>query len=208
MRATVFLLAGVVLGVLALGAVRFVALPEAVPDEPVHHHANFALYLDGERVRLQDPRYMQDIASCSMDASMASPHDRVHLHQLIDDVVHVHAPGVTWGHFFANLGYLLGDDILVTDAGRHHSADAQQIVFVLNGARVPSIANLEIRSLDRLLVYHGPASTPSETIEALFEAVPANADAFNESHDDGPGCTAGHVEEDSRIDRLRRAFWF
>lgn len=208
MRATLFA-AGVVVGVVALGAARFFALPEPVHDEPAHYHANFVLYLDGERVRLQDERYMQDIATCRVDASLVSPQDRVHLHQLIDDVVHVHAAGVTWGHFFANLGWLVGDDLVVTDSGQRHSGgDGRQLTFVLNGARVPSIANREIGSLDRLLVYHGPAGTSAEDLDRLFETVPESADAFNQSHQDGPGCTAAEHQPETTTDRLRRAFWF
>ncbi len=208
MRPILFL-AGILVGILALGAARFIALPELVHDEPVHYHANFVLYLNGERVRLQDQRYMQDVASCRVDPTLLSPQDRVHLHQMIDDVVHVHASGVTWGHFFANLGYVLSDDFVVTDSGVRHSAgDGQQLTFVLNGRRAPSIANQEIRSLDRLLVYQGPASTPAEELDRLFATVPDNAQVFNESHQDGAGCTAGEHQPETTSERLRRAFWF
>ncbi len=208
MRAIVFLV-GVVLGVLALGAARFVALPEPEHDEPIHYHANFALYVDGERVHFQDPRYMEDIASCRLDPALVSPRDRVHMHQMIDDVVHVHAGGVAWSHFFANLGYLLGDDVLYDDSGEAHATgDGRQLTFILNGQRAPAIANQEVRSLDRLLLYHGPADVSADSIQGLFDRVADNAAAFNESHLDGPGCTTEQHGPETTADRLRRAFWF
>jgi len=209
MRTTAAVLAGVVAGVLAFGGVRYLATPPVEHAEPVHYHANFAIYLDGERVRFQDPRYMEDIASCRLDASMVSPRDRVHLHQMIDDVAHAHAAGVTWGHFLANLGYAIGDGVIVDDEGRIFTeGDGDDLTFILNGDHVPSIANLEVVTLDRLLIHHGPADTPADSLEALFADVPSNADAFNESHLDGVGCTGGHVAEETTADRLRRAFWF
>lgn len=209
MRTTAAVLAGIFGGVLAFGVVRYVASPPIEHAEPLHYHANFAIYLDGERVRFQDPRYMEDIASCRLDPSLVSPLDRVHLHQMIDDVVHAHAAGVTWGHFLANLGYAIGDGAIVDDEGRLFAEGAgDRLTFILNGAPVPSIANRAIASLDRLLIHHGPADIPDDSLAALFEDVPANADAFNESHLDGVGCTSGHVADETAADRLRRAFWF
>ncbi|HSM36440.1 MAG TPA: hypothetical protein VK837_08605 [Longimicrobiales bacterium] len=209
MRITLSILAGAALGILAFGLVRYAAAPEPVHDEPVHYHANFALYLDGERVRFQEERYMEDIATCRLDAGMLGPRDRVHMHQMNDEVVHVHAAGVTWGHFLANLGFAIGEGAIVDEAGVVHAAGPERrLSFVLNGERVPSIANREIVSLDRLLVYQGPTDATDAELEEMFEAIPASADAYNASHQDGVGCTSGEAPEETPADRLRRAFWF
>lgn len=209
MRTSLIFLAGLGVGALALAAVRLAALPPLEHDDPVHYHANFLVYLDGERVRFQDARYMQDLASCRLDAALLGPQDRAHLHQGIDDVVHVHASGVTWGHFFANLGFALADGLIVDDEGRRFSADSGHVVRVLiNGQRAPSLPNREIVSLDRMLLYHGPANVSDDSIAALFEDVPQNADDFNASHSDGVGCTAGDVHEETFGERVRRAIWF
>ncbi|MEN8374302.1 MAG: hypothetical protein ABFS34_02510 [Gemmatimonadota bacterium] len=210
MKSTTMFLGGLAIGIVGLGAARYAAMPPAETDEPIHYHANLVVYLDGERVRFQDELYMQDLASCRLDPTMLSTYDRVHFHQMIDDVVHTHDSGVAWGHFFSNLGYTVGDDVVVDDEGeRFVDGDGQELVFVLNGSGVPSIANREIRSLDRLLVHHGPADVDPALIDARFDEVPDNAQAFNESHQDGLGCTSGEEhEEETALTRLRRAFWF
>jgi hypothetical protein len=210
MRNFAMVLLGVLLGVLAFGGVRYMAAPPLEHAEPIHYHANFHLFLEGERVRFQEQRYMEDLATCRVDASLLSPADRVHLHQMIDDVVHVHAPGVTWGHFLTVLGYAVGEGVIVDDdGGIHAGSGGNQLTFVVNGQRASSLANLEVRSLDRVLIYHGPESTDPDSLDALHARVPDNADDYNASHQDGVGCTAGaHDEEEGRLDRLRRAFWF
>lgn len=201
------ILGGAGLGILTFGLVRFAVLPEIEAVEFPHYHANFAVFTGGERLDLSGEDYMEDLASCRVDPTLMLPLDRTHMHERNQDVVHVHARGVTWGHFFANIGFTLRDDLLRTDGGVNFEVgDNQTLKFILNGNAVPSVYNQLIQSEDRLLISYG-SETEAEALETQFDAVQANAHVFNEFHRDGAGCSVGPPEE-TRGERWRRAFWF
>lgn len=202
MRWTHFAL-GTIAGVLLLGAARFafVPLPEAV-----HHHANFAVFVDGERLELSDDRFMEDVSACAADPTQVRPEDRVHLHDNNPDVVHVHHGGATWGHLFLNLGMGLGRHYLVLPDGRVllDGEEGRTLKFFANGLQVPDLHNRPIRSEDRVLVSIGP-ETPEEVLEAQFGQVASDAGEYNEVSD--PAGCAGAQREVGLVDRLRHAFW-
>lgn len=196
------LLAGALLGVAALGAARFAAQP---PPAVVHHHANWALVLDGVRVDLSSARYMEDVTACRADAALQTAEERVHMHGNDDDAVHVHAPGVTWGHFLANLGFALNATHLVTDAGRVVADSAgHTLKFVVNGAPVRALHDRLIRSGDRALISYGPES-PDDVVRSQFAQVATTAERLNSEPD--PATCSGATPP-TLGDRLRRAFWF
>lgn len=202
MRALLLVLAGIVLGAAALGAARLVALP---PPPVVHHHANWALVLDGERVDLTSAEYMEDVAACRADAALVAPEERAHMHANDHDAVHVHANGVTWGHFLANIGYALNARHLVTDAGRVVADSAgHTLKFVVNREPVRALHNRLIRSEDRVLISYGP-ETVDEVVRTQFPRVASTAARLNALPD--PATCSGPTAEPFG-DRLRRAFWF
>ena len=196
------LLAGALLGVVALGAARFAAQP---PPDVVHYHANWALVLDGERVDLSSARYMEDVAACRADAALVTPEERVHMHDNDADAVHVHAPGVTWGHFLANLGYALNETHLVTDAGRVVADSAgHTLKFVVNGEPVDRLHDRLIRSGDRALISYGPEPV-AEVVRTQFAQVARTAARLDTEPD--PASCSGPGDEGFG-GRLRRALWF
>lgn len=193
---------GVVLGALALGLARFAALP---PEQATHYHANWAVFVRGERLDLSGERYMEDVVRCKADPTRVDPQDRVHMHAGNHDVVHVHDGGATWGHLLANLGFGVGGDYLVTDAGeRYVSGEEGSLKFVLNGREVSSIRNEVIASEDRLLISFGP-ETVEEVTRTQYPRVASDAGEYN--HRPDPAGCAGPGEA-TLGDRLRRAFWF
>lgn len=193
---------GMVVGVLALGLVRLAFLP---PEPVVHHHANWAVFVDGARLDLSADRYMEDVVRCKADPTSVDPEDRVHMHNRNQDVVHVHDGGSTWGHFLANLGFGVGEDYLFTDTGaRYVSGGGRTLKFILNGEEVPSIRNRVIGSEERLLVSYG-SETAEEVARTQFPRVATDAGEHNLKPD--PAGCAGPAE-DTFADRLRRAFWF
>ncbi|HEX5831558.1 MAG TPA: hypothetical protein VFY16_11290 [Gemmatimonadaceae bacterium] len=204
-RTPLVFLIGVVAGVLLLGAARFFAAPPDAHDG-VHYHANFALFVDGQRVDLTGEQFMEDVAACAADPSQQRPEDRVHLHDGNMDVVHVHDAGAAWGHLFTNLGFGLGDDHLVPPDGRKLVSDADtRVTFVLNGRPERSVRNRVIRSGDRLLVDVGAPASDS-MLQARLAQVASNAEEFNAKLDPAT-CSGGHVPRTTG-ERLRRAFWY
>lgn len=189
-------------GALALGLARFALAPL---NHTTHYHANWAIYLDGERLDLSGDPFMEEIGACSASDEGILPEQRVHMHENNQDVVHVHHDGATWGHLMANLGMAMGDDFLQSAAGeRYRSGDGRSLVFILNGIAVPSVHNRVIASGDRLLVSYTSA-TPREALESEYPRVASNAAEYNATMDPS-SCTGGHGEL-PLLTRLRLAFW-
>jgi hypothetical protein len=197
-RAT-YLLVGALAGITAIFALRFALVPM---EEPTHYHANFALFVDGEKIDLSDDRYMEDVATCVIEGAV-QPRARAHLHNNDPDVAHVHHEGVTWGHLLANLGFGLGDDHLAMDDERVLvNGGGHTLKFILNGGPQYSVHNELIRPGDRLLISWG-RETEAEVIRDQAPLVPADAEEFDQRAD--PAGCAGPTEP-SFWDRIRHVF--
>lgn len=53
------------------------------------YHANWAVFVNGERLDLSSDRYMEEVAACGAGHQVL-PTQRVHMHGNDDDVVDVH----------------------------------------------------------------------------------------------------------------------
>jgi hypothetical protein len=190
------LLAGFLLGIFALATIRFITFS----SENVHYHANFALYIDGERDDFDSFTFYEEVQAC-VAGDEIKPESRVHMHNRENDVIHVHTDGVTWGHFFANLGYTLGDNILRTDNTTFVDGEnGKELSFILNGEQTSSVANRLISNEDRLLVSYG--DEPADELQGRFRAITHNAGEYNSKHD--PSGCAGN-EELTFEERLKQA---
>lgn len=190
---------GIVVGVLLWGLVRLVVEPW---PEPPHYHANWAVFVDGQRLDLSDDRYMEAVASCAA-TDVVRAEERVHMHNNEDEVVHVHHTGVAWGHFFDNLGFDAGEDYLILDDRRLFAEGGRTLRYVVNGFVVPQVDRRLIKPGDRLLISYGGESEEAVLAEQ-FPRVPANAAEYDERDD--PGGCAGAVDV-GFWERVRRAFW-
>jgi len=195
------LLTGLVIGVLAIGLARFAFAPW---QHPVHFHANWAVYIHGERLDLSDQRYMEDVLACAAGEQVHAA-ERVHMHNGVDHVIHVHHEGVSWGHLLQNLGFAVGRDFLILDDGRALTpGPAGTLKYVLNGFEVDDIRGRLILPGDRLLISYG--TEPADAVLAeQFPLVPADAAAFDEMPDPAACAGATHL---GTGERLRRAFWW
>ncbi len=156
---------------------------------PPHFHANFALYVNGERIDFTDERFSEDIAWCSISGKQ-DPEDRVHLHERNQDTIHVHADGVSWGHFFTNNDIIFSENILQiwedfeSQSWTYTASEwGQKITFMLNGKEIKNPFNKLIGSKDKLLISYGN-QTLSET-EKLYASVSSNAWEYNAKYDPG-----------------------
>ena len=139
-----------------VGLVLFVALRIALAKPDItHYHANFGLFIEGERDKFNNFTFYEEVQSCSSEDDN-NPRHRVHMHNNVSDTVHVHAPAATWGHFFANLGYGLVDDAVKTDKGVFvDGVNDKKLTLLLNGEEVDDVSNRVIESEDVLLVSYG-----------------------------------------------------
>jgi hypothetical protein len=175
----------VAIGMVA-GTVLFVAYRMATyKSTNIHHHANFALYINGQRDEFKSFTFYEEVQAC-VDHGVTNPKSRVHLHNQDASLVHVHDGGVTWGHFFANLGYGLTDDVVQTDDGIFTTNDTNKLEFILNGQEVDAIANRVISSEDALLINYG--NDDEVTLDQRYKSINHNAHEFNGKYDPG-GCS-------------------
>lgn len=192
-------LASFIAGAAWLVMVRFIMYK----SDAVHYHANFGVFIDGQREQFDSFTFYEEVASCAGD-ELNNPKTRVHMHDNVSHVVHVHDGGATWGHFFANLGYTLGNDVLKTDKGAYISGeDGKELRFILNGKETRSIANATIRNEDALLIDYGDAAEP--VLLERFDAITEDAAEYNKRDD--PSSCAGS-QKPTFSDRLKKAIGF
>lgn len=157
---------------------------------PPHYHANFAMYVEWERIDFSDAEYSEDIAGCSITWEIQAK-DRVHLHENNPDTIHVHAEGVSWGHFFANNNFGFWEEYLILDSGQiYQNNDWWKVQYVVNGKIKKNPYNSRIWSKDRLLVAFWNES--EQELQALYETVSQNAGEYNAKYD--PGSCGGTNE--------------
>lgn len=194
-KQALFVLIGIALGILLFGLIRFVAQPA-----PTHYHANFAVFINGQRQEFKGAQYYEEIASCSAEER---PAGRVHMHDNVNHVVHVHEKLMTWGNFFTVLGLSLTDKAYFD--GERAFVDGRQgnLRFVLNDKPVLTVANKVIESEDRLLISFG--SEDSTQLQQQFAQIITDAGDYNRKQD--PAACRGS-QEGTVWNRLRKAVWF
>jgi len=170
---------GMVLGALIILVIRFATykLPA------VHYHANFDVYINGQRELFRGPTYYEEETACKVGNNI-TPADRAHMHDNIDDVIHVHDHAVTWEQFFNNIGWSIGGDFIETRDTLYQNSGSNQLHIILNGQDLTglgSIANNVIHDKDRLLVDFG--STSEQTLQKEFTAVPHTAAKYDTGSD-------------------------
>lgn len=176
---------GLVLGALTILLIRFVTYS---PPQ-VHYHANFAVYINGQRQLFRSPAYYEEVSACRVGATM-TPVERAHMHNGINSVIHVHDRTVTWEQFFNNIGWGIGNNYVATPSTVYVAQGNDQVHYILNGQDITGItdvANTVIRDGDRLLVSYGNVSPQS--LRQEFASVPSTARSYDTSHD--PASCAG-----------------
>jgi hypothetical protein len=192
---------GAVLGALIILGVRFVTYK---PDV-VHYHANFAVYINGQREEFKGPQYYQEVAACTVHGTI-QPAQRAHMHDNINSVIHVHDHAVTWGQFFENLGWYIGPNFLETDDDTMYlTSDTNKLHIVLNNQDLTDlspITNMVIRDQDRMLISYG--NIDAATVKTEYKSVPATAHHYDVTPD--PMSCSGQMEKTTISDRLHHLF--
>lgn len=180
---------GVSIGSLLLGAALMFAYTKAavnsIPAEDFHEHADFALFIDGEKFNFARNEFMSN-KPCTFDEArgfidVAYAHggdleDKVHLHDLDGDVVHMHQPGVTYHDFFESLKMGFEDSFFIDHEGNEYkNNETHEFRFFVNNQEQPSIMNQEIRDLDRTLITYGPRDRSQASIDAELAQVSSRA---------------------------------
>lgn len=178
---------GIVLGAFIVLGIRFVTYK--IPDQ-VHYHANFAVYVNGQRQEFKGAKYYEETAAetCTLNP-VASPKERAHMHGNVNSVVHVEDHLVTWGNFMQNLGWGIGDDYLKTSDTMNTNSNQGKLRFILNGKPIESVSGQIIQDKDQLLISYGTDS--NDQLQNEYKNVPATAANYDTSNDPA-SCGAGH----------------
>lgn len=189
---------GFVVGALVILGVRFITYH---PPDAVHYHANFAVYLNGQREQFKDSFYYIDVEeACTLDEQM-TPHERAHMHDNVNSVVHVEDHAVTWGQFFQNIGWVVDNDVIRTPTQTLVADSQNKVSFMLNGQQTDRIVNQVIGDQDRLLVDYGSSDT--SILQKEYKTVPATAHHYDVTQD--PASCSGHKTTTVR-DRMNHMF--
>lgn len=184
--------------ILGLGTISLWRFFTTYKSENIHYHANFAVYINGERAALAEPTYYEELAGCDLH-EFESPLARVHMHNGISELVHIHASAVTWGNFFENLGWSLGPDFLRTREQLLVADQKHPLIYLLNGQPITNPANMIIGDEDGLLISYG---TADETVlQTQLASILTSAREQNLSPDPS---SCGGASTDEWFERLRR----
>ena len=175
-------------GVVTLYIVKYEV--DIVPEPVFHEHADFVLFLDGERFDFAKDEFMS-IKPCVAKSNSWIPTAYAHgldleevvdLHNRDGNVVHVHQEGVTWHDFFESLKMGLEDNLFVDHEGNQYkSNDSNEFRFVVNGERVETIVEREIRDLDQVLISYGPRDEDPNILSVQYGQVTNSACLFSGS---------------------------
>ncbi len=122
------------------------------PSQPllgeVHKHADFKVYLNGERYN-----FSQQVYISSQNKTLSN---FVHLHDMDGEVIHQHIAGVTLGEFFNSLKIKFNSTCFVLDNNEFfcNNGDSNVKLFV-NGVVNSAFERYEFDDLDRILISYG-----------------------------------------------------
>lgn len=139
--------------------------------QPIHEHADFAIFIRGQRLDFSNDRFIS-----TEDKELS---ENVHIHNPRHTLVHIHRESTTWDEFFRSLGFELNDPSLLAvtpessylkmpDGTLYSASATETFKFYVNGVKVDGIASYNISDLDRVLVSFGD-ETEEEVLAQLDE---------------------------------------
>ena len=108
------------------------------PD-PNHTHADFAVWILGEKIDFSDAKYMSGYED-DHDHEHVHLHEYYHLHDGVGNVIHRHKPGLPLEEFLESVGMEIGEDCVTFSGDSSYcSTDEYSWIMAVNG---------DIRQLD------------------------------------------------------------
>jgi len=141
----------------------------AYDKNPIHYHAGFQVYVNGQKQDFSDFKYMK-VEPCGDDhddevTPESEQLEKAHLHDGNGDVVHIHREAVVWGDLFKNINYPL-------------SSDVQGYV---NGQLVPQVLSMPIIENASVVFFSGentdiPAKVAARVTQERIQEVEAKSE--------------------------------
>jgi len=170
-----------VIAIILLAYQFFFARPvEITKGEEYHTHADFAVFLNGQKLNFSKKEFMsketcgkpgeEHKIDLNTEEGMA---EAAHLHDLNGNVVHFHHENATLAMFFGNIGFSLSKDCLETKENKYCNTDFKKLKVFANGLQVINIENYVPKDLDKLLVTYGEES--ASEVRAQNEQITSQA---------------------------------
>lgn len=113
-----------------------------------HIHADILMIINDEIIDTSDPKYMSSIEQIL--------HPDAHFHDTSDDIMHLHAEGISLAEFYNSLGFTLTDTcISIPDNAAYCTNETSALILFVNGTSTTTIANYVPNDNDRILIYYG-----------------------------------------------------
>ena len=93
----------------------------------IHIHADFAIYIDGEKITFDDDLYQS--------TGQVARHQFQHLHDNQDEVLHIHAKYQSIGDFFSSLEFSLEEDCLYIQTKEINVCREDGLKLFVNGKK-------------------------------------------------------------------------
>lgn len=146
---------------------------KAVNPDPNHTHADFAVWINGERIDFADAQYMSGVPPDeeSHDEEGEHLHAYYHLHDNVGHVIHRHKPGLHLGEFFSSLGILIGPECVTMSSGAEYCTMAEKRwMMAINGDVRPLDVSYVFEDTDTILLTYGSsAEEVQQQIEQLTD---------------------------------------
>ncbi|QQR92326.1 MAG: hypothetical protein IPJ89_04185 [Candidatus Iainarchaeum archaeon] len=130
-------------------------------NQEFHAHADFALFIDGQRMDFNRAAFMSD-ANTQLDGL-------THLHDFNPFVIHYHAQNIPLKRFFNSLDMKWQDDCFTIGNQTplcNDTATGKSWKLYVNGQLNPQNENYIAKDLDRILIAYGN-NTPQELHDLL-----------------------------------------
>lgn len=138
-------------------------LRQAENPDPNHTHADFAIYISGEKVNFELDQYMSGLPADSEeghehDEASEYLHNYLHLHDNVGHVIHRHKPGQSLKDFLESLNFPIEDD--------------DQWRMFVNGEEMPLDLDYVFADLDSILLTYDASD---EEVQSQLEQMTNDA---------------------------------
>ncbi|OGK39727.1 hypothetical protein A3A74_04505 [Candidatus Roizmanbacteria bacterium RIFCSPLOWO2_01_FULL_35_13] len=109
----------------------------------IHYHAGFQVYVDNKLQDFSGIKYMS-IKPCGEEEEGSEENEQIekaHLHDKVEDVVHVEAEGAKWKDLFTNINYKIKPN--------------KNLTGYVNGKKIENILEYPIKSYDSIIIFSG-----------------------------------------------------
>ncbi len=135
---------------------------EPVLGEKVHEHADFAVYLDGQKFDFKQDKY-QSTEENPLDSN-------THVHDGNGDVTHKHRKGITLGYFLKTIGMRFDNQCFATDDKQEYCNNAdKKLKLIVNGQPNEQLGNYEFNDLDKILISYGNETDLTAQIASISD---------------------------------------